>query len=47
VHQLSSAGWSGLQEKRLDLSTYEGVIKGTKFGKMVIQQLDVAARLAA
>ncbi len=30
------AGGEGLQKSGLDLSTYDGVMKGTKFGKMVI-----------
>ena len=30
------AGGEGLQKSGLDLTTYEGVMKGTKFGRMVI-----------
>lgn len=30
------AGGEGIQKSGLDLSTYEGVMKGTKFGPMVI-----------
>jgi hypothetical protein len=30
------AGGEGYQKSGLDLSTYEGVMKGTKFGRMVI-----------
>jgi Planctomycete cytochrome C len=30
------AGGAGLEKSGLDLTTYEGVMKGTKFGRMVI-----------
>src|SRR3974390_1217551 len=30
------AGGEGIEKSGLDLSSYEGVMKGTKFGKMVI-----------
>src|SRR5690242_8271088 len=30
------AGGEGLQKSGLDLTTYEGLMKGTKFGRMVI-----------
>ena len=46
------SGGAGYEKSGLDLTSYEGLMKGTKFGAMVAppgsggQQLDVAPRLA-
>ena len=34
--RVADVGGAGLEKSGLDLTTYEGVMKGTKFGKMVI-----------
>jgi hypothetical protein len=51
THEQQRSGGAGYEKSGLDLTSYAGVMKGTKFGRMVIprdpkQQFNVVAGLA-